>query len=321
MKKIVPVIISVYLFVFCIILGFAKGVSLDLVQKKTMLILLIICASSALYCFVAGEITRNNSQMDKLWSILPIAYVWIIAAMGGLKLRLIIIAVIVTLWGTRLTYNFAKKGAYSIKFWSGEEDYRWIYLRKQKPFTNKFIWAIFDLGFISIFQNVVVLGITLPALAVMSSTAPFGIVDVIASILMVLALLYEVIADKQQNKFQVKKYEYLNSGMKLDELPEPYSRGFNVTGLWSRSRHPNYIGEQMIWFSLYLFVNIGGITHFGVFHWSITGVMLLFLIFVGSTRMAEGISIQKYKEYREYQRQVFKYLPLKKYKPVASSIK
>jgi len=315
MKKILPIVISVSLIIAAIVLGFVKGIELNAVQQKTLIILAIICGASALYCFVAGEISRNNSQMDKLWSVLPIAYVWVIAAMGEFRWRLIIIAVIVTLWGARLTYNFAKKGAYSIKFWSGEEDYRWVYLRKQKGFQNKFVWGIFDLLFISIFQNVVVLGITLPALGIMSSDAPLNILDVAAALLMAGALLYEVVADRQQNAFQTKKYEYLNSGKKLEELPEPYNRGFNVTGLWARSRHPNYIGEQMIWISLYLFTISAGVAHFGVFHWTIFGAGLLVLIFVGSSRMAEGISVKKYKEYPEYQRQVFKYLPIKKYKP------
>ena len=155
----------------------------------------------------------------------------------------------------------------------------------------------------------------MPALGIMSSDAPLNVLDIATAILMAGALLYEVIADRQQNAFQRKKYEYLNSGKKLEELPEPYSRGFNVTGLWARSRHPNYIGEQMIWISLYLFTISGGVTHFGVFHWTIFGAGLLVLIFVGSSRMAEGISVQKYKEYPDYQRQVFKYLPIKKYKP------
>ena len=317
MKKILPIVISVSLIIAAIVLGFIKGIELNSTQEKTLLILGIICGASALYCFLAGEISRNNSQMDKLWSVLPIAYTWIIAAMGGFKWRLIIIAVIVTLWGARLTYNFAKKGAYSLKFWSGEEDYRWVYLRKQKPFDNKLIWGIFDLGFISIWQNVVVLGITLPAVAIMSSTEALSVFDIIAGVLMFIAFIYEIIADRQQNKFQVKKYEYLNSGMKLEELPEPYNRGFNVSGLWARSRHPNYIGEQLIWVGLYLFVVGAGVTHFGVFNWSIAGVMLLILIFVGSSRMAESISVNKYKEYEEYQRQVFKYLPIKKYKSKA----
>ena len=314
MRKILSIFIPVSIVIVCIVLGLLKGIVLDPIQKKTLNILLIICLSSATYCFIAGEISRNNSQMDKLWSVLPIVYVWIIAIMGGFKWRLLIIAILVTLWGARLTYNFAKKGAYSIKFWSGEEDYRWIYLRKQKPFTNKFIWGIFDLGFISIWQNVVVLGITLPALSIMSSNAELSIFDLIAGILMLLAFIYEVVADKQQNSFQVKKYEYLNKGMKLEELPEPYNRGFNVAGLWARSRHPNYIGEQLIWVGLYLFVIGAGVAHFFIFNWSIVGAMLLILIFIGSSRMAEGISVSKYKEYADYQRQVFKYLPLKKYK-------
>ena len=314
MQKVLPIILAVSLAIACIVLGFVGGLNLDPVQQKTLNILFIICFSSVAYCFIAGEISRNNSQMDKLWSVLPIAYVWVIAAMGGFKWRLIIIAVIVTLWGVRLTYNFAKKGAYSIKFWSGEEDYRWVYLRSQKPFDNKLVWGIFDLGFISFFQNVVVLGITLPAVAIMNSNAPLNALDIVAAVLMAGALLYEVIADRQQNNFQVKKYEYLNKGMKLEELPEPYNRGFNVTGLWARSRHPNYIGEQMIWISLYLFAISGGAAHFGVFHWTIAGAMLLVMIFVGSSRMAEGISLKKYAEYEEYQRQVFRYLPLRKYK-------
>ena len=314
MKKILPIFIVISLILACIILGFVNGIKLEPIQVETAKILAIICLASILYCFIAGELSRNNSQMDKLWSILPIAYTWVTCALGGFNFRLVIIAVIVTLWGARLTYNFAKKGAYSIKFWSGEEDYRWIYLRKQKPFTNKFVWGIFDLLFISIFQNVVVLGITLPAVAIMTSKEPFGVLDVIAGVIMLFAFIYEVIADRQQNKFQTKKYEYLNSGMKLEELPEPYNRGFNVTGLWARSRHPNYIGEQMIWVGLYLFTIAAKVTHLGVFNWSITGVMLLILIFVGSSRMAEGISISKYSEYPLYQKQVFKYLPIKKYK-------
>ena len=315
MRKILPVVFYVLLAIACIVLGFVGGVSLDPVQRKALLILGIICASSVAYCFIVGEISRNNSQMDKLWSVLPIAYTWVVAALGEFRWRLIIIAVIVTLWGARLTYNFAKKGAYSIKFWTGEEDYRWGYLRSKKPFTNKVVWGVFDLGFISFFQNAVVLGITLPAVAIMNSDAKLNALDIVAGVLMFAALLYEVIADRQQNKFQNKKYEYLKQGMKLEDLPEPYNRGFNVSGLWARSRHPNYIGEQLIWVGLYLFAISGGAAHFGVFNWTITGVMLLILVFVGSSRMAEGISVKKYAEYEEYQKQVFRYLPLRKYKP------
>lgn len=306
--------------VFCLLITIALAVCgvvftapLSNHQIETIKILAIICGSSVLYCFIVGEISRNNSQMDKLWSLLPIAYTWVIAGMGGMKIRLVIIAIVVTIWGLRLTYNFAKKGAYSLKFWTGVEDYRWVYLRKQKILKNKFVWAIFDLLFISGFQNFLVLAMTLPAVAIMETDKSFGVWDIIALILMVGFLALEIVADHQQNKFQVKKYEYLNSGKKLEELPDPYNRGFLVKGLWSMMRHPNYLGEQGIWVALYLFTIGAGVTQYGIFNWSIVGAMLLLMIFMGSSRMSESMSNKKYPEYKNYQKQVFKYIPIKKY--------
>ena len=80
-------------------------------KMNILLVLLIVCASAAAYCFIVGEITGNTSQMDKLWSILPIAYAWIIAGMSGMNWRCVVIAIITTLWGVGLTMNFARKGA------------------------------------------------------------------------------------------------------------------------------------------------------------------------------------------------------------------
>ena len=123
MKKHLPKIIAslIVLAVSILSLIFSDKTLSDN-QKSTILILCIVCGASVLYCFVIGEITRNNSQMDKLWSILPIAYAWIVAIKGNFNFRLIIYAVIVTIWGVRLTINFARKGAYKLKFWEGEED-------------------------------------------------------------------------------------------------------------------------------------------------------------------------------------------------------
>ena len=118
--------VTAVIVIALIILGIVfSEFKLSEVQAATMKTLLIVCSCAVLYCFITGEITKNYSQMDKLWSILPVAYVWIIAANGGMKARLVIYALIVTAWGIRLTVNFARKGAYSIKFWTGVEDYRW----------------------------------------------------------------------------------------------------------------------------------------------------------------------------------------------------
>lgn len=310
MKKfLVAVILGLSLFA-CPILYFAVGPVPTGEQLETLKILGIIAGISALYCFVVGEITRNNSQMDKLWSILPIVYLWVVAVRGGMTPRLITMAGLATLWGLRLTYNFARKGAYSLKFWTGEEDYRWAVLRTRKEFRPRWKWALFDLFFISIYQNVLVLIITLPAVISMGSTNPFGMKDWIASFLVLFFLVFEAVADEQQWTFQNRKKSMLGSGKQLNQLPSPYDRGFNTTGLWNRSRHPNYFGEQGVWASMYLFSVGAGVN---VFNWSIVGALLLILLFIGSSAFAEEISSGKYPEYAEYKNKVSKFFPGKRY--------
>ena len=62
------------------------------------------------YCFFGGLITNTHSYVDQLWSLAPIFYAWIFAACAGGDARVLIMAAIVTAWGIRLTYNFARKG-------------------------------------------------------------------------------------------------------------------------------------------------------------------------------------------------------------------
>ena len=290
----------------CPLLYIYVGPSLDASQLETLKLLGIICGCSALYCFVVGELTHNNSQMDKLWSLLPIVYTWVIAARGGMSVRLVVMAVLATIWGIRLTFNFARKGAYKLKFWEGEEDYRWSVLRARKEFQPRWKWMLFNLFFISIYQNALVLMTTFPALVLMNVEEPFGWVDGVAAALMLGFILYETVADEQQWAFQSTKWKLIDEGRKLEELPAPYNKGFNTVGLWSRSRHPNYFAEQGTWCAFYVFTIGGGI---GIINWSIIGALLLIVLFLGSSAFAEEISAGKYPEYARYCQQVSKFFP------------
>ena len=314
MKNLIAVIFVGVILHTLMALGFVAGFNFTQQQLDTFFILLFIYGGSVLFCFVVGELANNYSQMDKLWSILPIAYAWVVAIRHGMTARLIIMAVLITIWGIRLTINFARKGAYSIKFWTGEEDYRWIYLRSKGPLSKRPVWMVFDLLFICIFQNALVLGMTLPILAVASSTEPLMWMDFVAMGLAIFFIVYELIADEQQNKFQTKKWAMIHEGKKLEELPEPYHLGFNTTGLWNYSRHPNYLGEQAFWVSIYLFVIGSGLTTYAVFNWSIIGTCALVLLFTSSSKFTEKISASKYPKYADYQEKVFKYAPIKKYR-------
>ena len=282
------------------------GIALGPAEWKALNTLIIITSIVAAYSFIAGELTNNNSQVDKLWSIIPIVYVWVVAGYGNYSPRLLIMAVLVSIWGLRLTINFAMKGAYQWRFWTGEEDYRWKVLRQKPEFNARWKWMLFNLFFISGYQNVLILLFTLPTIVVLQNlSAPIGIFDYTAAGLMLFFIAYETLADIQQWNFQSNKWTKIKAG---DELTGDFKKGFLDKGLWAYSRHPNYFAEQAIWVCFYLFsVAASG----QWFNWSIAGCLLLIVLFQGSSNFSEEISAGKYPDYPEYQKKVSRFLPFR----------
>lgn len=279
----------------------------EILEVMQLAVLLVIG-----YCFLVGELTRNNSQVDKLWSIIPIYYVWHMTVLGDMAPRMVLMSVLVTIWGVRLTYNFARRGAYQWKFWTGEEDYRWEILRQRPGFNNRYVWMFFNLFFISAYQNILIFLFTLPILTGLYDSAPVAITwaDWILAALFVLAVVVEYMADQQQYDFQKEKHRRIASGEDLG----PYAAGFIRSGLWGLVRHPNYAMEQSIWLIFYGF----SIVATGDWiNWSMPGCLLLVLLFKGSSDFSESISSQKYPEYADYQLAVPRFIPLwRRSKPV-----
>jgi steroid 5-alpha reductase family enzyme len=286
--------------IFSYFFGTAPGPA-EWTAIKTLMIMLIIVIA---YCFIVGELTKNNSQVDKLWSILPIIYIWIVAGYSDFSPRLVLMSLLVTLWGVRLTANFAMKGAYQWRFWAGEEDYRWLVLRQKPEFSPPWKWTLFNLFFISGYQQVLILLFTLPSIVALQNTAaPIGIFDYAAAGLMLFFIGYETLADIQQWNFQSRKSAMIKAGK---ELSGDEKKGFLEKGLWAWSRHPNYFAEQAIWICFYLFsVAAGG----QWFNWSIAGSLLLVVLFQGSSNFSEEISAAKYPDYTDYQKRIPRFLP------------
>jgi len=287
--------------VFSYFFGTAPGPA----EWKAIKTLIEITVLVTVYSFVIGELTNNNSQVDKLWSILPVVYIWVVAVYGAFDTRLTVMALLVTLWGVRLTANFALKGAYQWRFWTGEEDYRWQVLRQKPAFHPRWKWTLFNLFFICGYQNALILLFTLPAIvALQYKNIPMGISDWIAAGLMFFFIAFETLADIQQWNFQSRKHAKIKTG---EELSTDEKRGFLVRGLWAYSRHPNYFAEQAIWVSFYLFsVAASG----QWFNWSISGCLLLIVLFQGSSGFSEEISAGKYPEYSAYQQKISRFFPL-----------
>lgn len=288
--------------------SFYFGTPLNVSQDEILSFMFNAVGIVIAYCFVVGEFTRNNSQVDKLWSIIPIYYVWQMTSLGDFPDRMILMSCLVSFWGARLTFNFARRGAYTWKFWSGEEDYRWEILRKRPGFTNRFVWMLFNLFFISGYQNVLIFLFTLPILSALDSRAPqtLQIADLILAFLIVLAVVLEFIADQQQYEFQTEKHRRIKSGEELG----PYAKGFIDKGLWGLVRHPNYAMEQSIWVLFYGF----SIVSTGEWiNWSLPGCALLIVLFKGSSDFSEAISAEKYPEYAAYQKRVPRFIPFLKF--------
>ena len=303
-------LITIILLIFTVIVvpfvSFYFGTPLNEVQNHVLFGASLIVSGVIAYCFLIGELSKNNSQVDKLWSIVPIGYVWYMTIEGGMNERMVLMAILVSIWGSRLTFNFARRGAYTWRFWAGEEDYRWEILRKSPGFNNRFVWMVFNLLFISAYQNVLIFLFTLPILASLAdNTNPLGIADYALAGVYVTLVIIEFIADQQQYDFQTEKHRRIKEGLPLEQ----YEKGFVSTGLWSIVRHPNYACEQAIWVVFYFF----SVTATGEWiNWSVAGCVLLIILFKGSSDFSEDISANKYPEYSEYQRRVPRFIPFMK---------
>jgi steroid 5-alpha reductase family enzyme len=273
-------------------------------QKVMLFTMFQLMCSVALTCFVVSEITRNCSQVDKLWSIMPIVYTWYFAWAGGLDTRMVLMAVLATIWGLRLTFNFWRRGGYSWVPWAGEEDYRWSVLRKMPLLQGRWRWSAFNLGFISFYQQGLILLFTLPAvMAWHGKGQPLGWLDYLAAALFLGLVVFETIADQQQWNYQTEKCRRKATGK---PLTGDYAKGFLDTGLWAKLRHPNYAAEQGIWLAFYLF-SVAATGRW--LNGSLVGAVLLLILFQGSADFSEKISAEKYAGYADYVRRVGRFLP------------
>lgn len=258
-----------------------------------LLIVTVVAAISSATCWVLSLITRDTSWVDRAWSIVPVAYVWIFVAgafvNGAGSARVVLMGVLATAWGARLTFNFARKGGYT-----GMEDYRWAILRKRmRPWQFQF----FNLLFIICYQMALLVLITLPAgLAAQNPSALTGW-DALFIAAFLAFLVGETIADQQQWVFHQRKKQ---AGGTL-------APGFATTGLFRYSRHPNFFFEQAQWWAFYAIgataaVMSGAGVIGGVLNPTIIGPALLTVLFIGSTIFTESITASKYPAYADYRR-------------------
>ncbi len=184
--------------------------------------------------FLFSRAYDNSSFYDAYWSVIPpfLGLFWLTDAAPDANVARQVLALgLTTLWGIRLTYNWARG-------WTGlgHEDWRYVDLREK---TGKLYWVVSFLG-LHYFPTVEVFAGCLGLHAALTAGGrPFGPLDVAATLVTAGAIAIEAIADNQLRAFVLRPGK--PSGSIMNE------------GLWAYSRHPNYFGEMSFWWGLFLF--------------------------------------------------------------------
>jgi len=277
--------------------------SSDFTPDSMVRLWITLMLAGALLCFLIAEITHNYSQVDKLWSLMPVIYSFVTLATFPSP-RLWIMTILVTFWGFRLSYNFYRKGGYNLIPWKGEEDYRWKIMREHPLLKGRIRFGLFNLFFISFYQHFLIMLFSSPLLlAATYQDTSLTLTDLFAALLMLIFIIIETLADNQLYRFQRMKRNLEKPDLLYSES---LKKGFISEGLWSIVRHPNFVSEQAIWVCFYFF---GAAASGKWINLTIAGPILLILLFHGSSALTEHISSDNYPAYSTYRKQVPKFLP------------
>lgn len=132
-----------------------------------------------------------------------------------------------TLWSLRLTYNFYRKGGYE---WD-TEDYRWPVCRKLCP--NPVLFELFNIVFVCVFQNFLLLSLAFPVWALTPFDTPLNRNDFLLAAAFLVFFAMECICDQQQFDFHTAKQVW--------RLPSAAARTKLMNSLQLSTRVKDYV--------------------------------------------------------------------------------
>ena len=188
---------------------------------------------ATLIIYIASVLAKNSSFYDPFWSIAPLPIILFLSFLSYEKdenlIKILVILVPITYWSIRLTNNW-RRGWKGLK----HEDFRYIDLKTR---FKKFPYLIDFFG-IHLYPTLQVNFSLFPLYYYfLSDFSTIPIVLYIFSFFTICAVLLEHLADEQMRDFRSKPE---NKGKTMNRL------------LWKYSRHPNYLGEVLFWWGLYL---------------------------------------------------------------------
>ena len=235
---------------------------------------------------------QDASIVDVFWGLGFVVVAWLtFLRPDGYLGRKILLTGLITLWGLRLAiYIF-------IRNWGHGEDRRYQAWRAQHG--ARFWWVslftVFWLqgGLLWIISLVVQVGELSP------EPARLTWLDLLGTLVCLFGFAFEAVADWQLYRFKAN--------------PDNKGRVMNK-GLWGYTRHPNYFGESLVWWGLFLITLATPGSGWVV----ISPLLITFLLLkVSGVTLLEKTIVDSRPEYEEYIKSTSSFIPWfsKKEKP------
>lgn len=242
--------------------------------------LLILCLMTLLWLLSLA--LKNASIVDIFWGIGFIVIAWFAFTIGqGYLPRKQWMTALVTLWGIRLALHIG------LRNWGKPEDFRYAKWREENG--TRWWWISYLKVFV--LQGFLMWIISMPIIAAQSSGFPAILtpLDLLGALVGLIGLLFEAVADLQLTFF---KRDTSNKGKIL------------TTGLWKYSRHPNYFGEAVVWWGIYIIALAAGAW------WTVFSPILMtwLLLRVSGVAMLER-TMQSKPGYEEYMKKTSAFFP------------
>jgi steroid 5-alpha reductase family enzyme len=241
-------------------------------------------AALMLGVWLLSLLKRDAGIVDIFWGLGFTLIAWVCYyAAGGYGGRRMLIAALTTVWGARLAiYIFLRNRGKG-------EDFRYQTMRHR--FGNRFpivsLFVVFGL------QGVLMWVISLPLQVAQVAADPphFTWLDILGAAAWSAGFLFEAVGDYQLARF---KADPANKGKVMNR------------GLWAYTRHPNYFGDALLWWGLFL---IALSTRSGL--WTIISplVMTGLLMKVSGVALLEKTLKKTKPEYEEYARRTSAFVP------------
>lgn len=277
---------SISYLIIALVYALASGVGIAVFYaSRTLgvwLALLVADVCATIATFVFSLIFKNASVYDPYWSVQPLVILIAFSFIYKLSLASALLLAVVALWSLRLTANWA------YTFHGMEhQDWRYTMLREK----TGALYPVVNLIGIHLVPTVIVYLCTMPAVLLIMAKPSLVLVSLAPLCVSLLGIGLEAVADIQMHIYKKSK-------------ATPFIR----TGLWEHSRHPNYLGEILMWWGVALFC----ISHLPSLWYLFAGALANTLLFLFvSIPLAEDRQSRK-EGYIEYYNATNALIPLRK---------